>query len=393
MANKKLKGITYKGRIYTPITADAVDDLRGFGDIGGIPSRNERVYLPGEQRSLPSSSYDIHVRISKEDLGLLEKLPESDDGLIAEFLERAHKKVLDTGHAECLSAEAEVDAVVNALQNFIHNDQAQLKDKAHASDMASYWKRNYVIKDTGSKPLQSRQQPKLPPSSNVRMFSYRGAKAVMYKGKKYVRVADEREPPELVKNVPKNLWDVFVDHAFSDIVLGIRPRITENIPVAQMKRDIDTTDQTRQNIQAVNAYLNGDEGALENAPQGPNPRWLTDAFFKGTGADYLRAMVDDPEKVKQALNSYIWGINQYSAALESAQQMARDMLKRAEQYASKYKMKKERKTQKEELLKTFYGFSDREVQRHLDNAYAQAKENAAKQRGGPAKQETKKGNE
>lgn len=391
MANPKLNGVMYKGAKYRPVTADE-RWLRDYGDMAiQPPSRSERVHLPSEQRSLPDSSYDIHVRISKEDLGLLEQLPESDAGLIAEFLERAHKKVLDTGHAECLVAEAEVDAIVNALQNFIHSDQAQLKDKAHASDMASYWKRNYVIKDTGSKPLKSREQPKLPPSSNVRMFSYRGANAVMYKGKKYVRVAGERKPPELIKNVPESLWDVFVDHAFSDIVLGIRPKITENIPVAQMKRDIDTTDQTRQNIQAVNAYLNGKEDAFEKAPKGPNARWLTDAFFKGTGADYLRAMVDDPEKVKQALNSYIWGINQYSTALESAQQMARDMLKRAEQYASKYKMKKERKAQKEELLRTFYGYDDHEVQRHMNNAYAQAKENAAKQRGGPDKRETEEG--
>jgi len=375
MANKKLKGITYKGRIYTPVTADAVDDLRGFGDIGGIPSRNERVYLPGEQRSLPSSSYDIHVRISKEDLGLLEKLPESDDGLIAEFLERAHKKVLDTGHAECLSAEAEVGAVVNALQNFIHNDQAQLKDKAHASDMASYWKRNYVIKDTGSKPLQSREQPKLPPSSNVRMFSYKGANTVVYKGRKYVRVADERETPEYLKGDKgeTDLWEVILDQAFSDLLKNPPKAVQENSFLPQMRDDIDEIEKARQLMDKAMRVINWKD------PEDPGPRWLTDAFWD---KELLVKLLDDPNLVRLALNNYIEGVNRAQASAQVINERIQDMQKRIKEtgWASAYKTKKERQAIKKQLLKDFYGYTDSDVKDFIDKAYSQAVENAKKKK-------------
>lgn len=393
MANRKLKGITYKGKKYFPVTADD-RWLRDYGDMAiQPPSRTERVYLPGEQKSLPSSSYDIHVRISKEDLGLLEKMPESDDGLIAEFLERAHKKVLDTGHAECLAAEAEVDAVVNALQNFIHSDQAQLKDKAHASDMASYWKRNYVIKDTGAEPLKSREQPKLPPSSNVRMFSYRGANTVMYKGKKYVRVADERETPEYVKpgKGPEDIRDVYLDEAFSALLAKRYPSIRANSPLPQMKTNIDKASEMVGAIKKASNALN-ERPPVAYGP--PTARWLTDAFFDtDESKKILDRLIEDPETVRQALNWYVDNVNDLAAASETLYKVSQDMLKGiVEQgWTSKYKLRKERKEQKKQILREFFGLNDSEVASFLNEAYSTSKQNLEKARGDKSEREPGRG--
>jgi hypothetical protein len=378
MANRKFKGIAYKGKTYLPVNAS---DLLGYGDIAiQPPSRSERVHLPGEQQSLPDSAYDIHVKISKEDLGLLSQLPEAKETPISEFLQRARKKIVETGHAQCLASEAEVDAIIGALQNFVHSDEAQLKDKAHASDMVSYWRRNYLMEEKPPVPLKPRKQPKLPPSSNLRMFSYRGASTVVYKGRKYVRVADERETPEYVKpgKGPEDLRDFYIDQAFSALLTKEKPSINANIPVPQIKNYIDAADQAVQAVKSASNALNY-RPSVQKGP--PTARWLTDAFLYGKhNQEYLYALINDPETVRAALNWYIDNVNDFAAAAENIQKIAQDMLKSITEqgWASKYKLRKERKEQKKEILRDFFGMSDAEIKDFMNTAYEQAKLNLEK---------------
>lgn len=373
--------VTFKGAQYKRICAEQLPTPHPWVDNRGKGTRKyTSTPFSLDDEYMPSPVVeDIYVRMSQSDYHLLASLPQAVEGHLQGLLQRVQSKKLNSGRAEVLASEAEVKAAIAALEEFVQSEDDENPDVVHAQDMLSTWKRNYIIPDKSlSKPLPT-YKSELPPSSNIRMFHYKGARYVLVRADEAPDYMGKRKSPTLEEVIDADT------EVFSELFIkGIQDVIAENVPIMQIKDSIDKVQNARQSLDNVSMALNNDRG--------PGGRWLTDAFFSGKHhRDTLRKLIQNPDLVRESINKYLNDMQKAGKSIQVATKVLEDVNKMIVErgWASKWALKRGRGEATEEILNEFYGLDAGEIKAFMNNAYNIINETRSKKKSTPGEEAPK----
>jgi len=345
------KTVTFKGAKYKLVSAneEAIPEfMQGiqeeYSDKGGFKTHYEHRLAPSEE--------NIYVRMSTDDYALLLALPEATYGPVRNFLQRASKKKLESGRAEVMASETEVSDVVAALEDFLEEDDGAPASIAHAQDMLATWKRNYIVPDKPlSKPLPT-YKSELPPSSNIRMFHYKGARYVLVR-------ADEQDPQERLLEEYQKENEFFADELFDKYVSKVSRAVQDATPLGETRKQIDTlvsaVTAMRQSVEKPGGA--NWEGKFEDGSAGM--RKLTDILYKGHEKD-LVYVLNTPGAIDDMIAKYVSSLNEFKSNLDTANMHYKAALDHAVQkgWTSKWAATREASKLRKEILSKFYGVKD-----------------------------------
>jgi hypothetical protein len=346
--------VTFKGAQYKRICAEQLPTPHPWVDDRGKGTRKDTsTPFSLDDEYMPSPVVeDIYVRMSQSDYRLLVSLPQAVEGHLQGLLQRMQSKKLNSGRAEVLASEAEVKAAIAALEEFVQSEDDENPDVVHAQDMLSTWKRNYIIPDKSlSKPLPT-YKSELPPSSNIRMFHYKGARYVLVR-------ADEQDPQERLLEEYQKENEFFADELFNKYISKVSRAVQDATPLGETRKQIDTlvsaVTAMRQSVEKPGGA--NWEGKFEDGSAGM--RKLTDILYKGHEKD-LVYVLNTPGAIDDMIAKYVSSLNEFKSNLDAANMHYKAALDHAVQkgWTSKWAATREASKLRKEILSKFYGVKD-----------------------------------